>query len=86
MSQHLSDDAFDLSGGRAPALYSMDARNGLNFMNLGQWIGLGGPINWLTRSSCINFFMWGSYEEPDQFVFLTIDSFKMDVFFFLYFA
>ena len=46
----------------ALAHYRVDARNALNIMYPGRWIGRGGPINWPTRSpdlSCLEFFLWG---------------------------
>ena len=40
----------------------MDARNDLNIVYLGQWIGRGSTINWPARSSVLSyldFFLWG---------------------------
>lgn len=46
----------------APAHYSQDVRNYLNYAFPDKWIGRGGPINWPARSPDLNkldFFLWG---------------------------
>ncbi|GFT81858.1 uncharacterized protein TNCV_4336941 [Trichonephila clavipes] len=52
--------------GAAPTHFHADVRSALDTTYPGLWIGRGGPINWPASSpdlSCLDFFLWGSYEE-----------------------